>query len=239
MNESDSFKNAKKGINNKNNKAKAEESGNNGRDGYQSQPSSCHDFFLDAGEADCQECELESRFNCHPTAEDYRFYRLNLLPTIITGLLGMAGASVILKTWLPLIILAAACFIFWGLGLEVRLLCAHCPHYNKEGDRLKCWALRNYPKRWEYRPGPLSRVERALIWLMYVIITGIPLISMAAGAGIVISNYQDYSFPALLGTAGLLIAFIFSGAHMLMVKKRVFCSRCANFYCRLNEAPPL
>ncbi len=210
----------------------------NESDRHDSQPSNCHDFYLDAEETDCQSCELQSSFNCHPTAEDHNFYRFNLLPTIITGLLGMAGALVILKNWLPLIIVAAASFIFWGLGLEVRLLCTHCPYYGKEGDRLKCWALRKYPKRWKYRPGPLSRAERALIWLMYAVIAGIPLLTMASGAGIVILNYQDYSFLALLGTAGLLIAYIFSGVHMLMVKKRVFCSKCANIYCLLNEAPP-
>ena len=34
--------------------------------------------------------------------------------------------------------------------IEPRLLCSHCPYYEKEGKVLKCWALRGMPKLWKY-----------------------------------------------------------------------------------------
>ncbi len=64
--------------------------------------------------------------------------------------------------------------LYWLLGLiglivlyfgfvEIRMMCSHCPHYAEpELKSLKCWANYGSIKLWKYRPGPMSKIEKAI-----------------------------------------------------------------------------
>ena len=187
----------------------------------------------------CDGADLNQQLNLNPDSGYHRFYWLNLMPVLFAGLWGLAIASLVLGTWLPFLAALLAVFIFWGLGLETRLQCSHCPHYDAgKGGKISCWALRGYPKLWEYRPGDLNSAERIILFLCYGIIFGLPLISMIAGLVVISMNFSQYTLISFLGLAGILLAFCLSSLHMLMVKRRVFCSRCLNFTCNLNNVPP-
>ena len=165
----------------------------------------------------------------------HRFYWLNLLPTIISGLFGVGVSSLVLQHWFPMLASLGACFIFWGLGLETRLQCSHCPHYDESEDKIECWALKGYPKLWEYRPGNLNKKERVILFFCYGLVVGIPLLSMFYSIIFILINFTDFSLALLAGLLGLLLVFIVSGIHMLKVKREIFCRECLNFTCNLNK----
>ena len=196
-------------------------------------------FSSPAENSPCDDYELKQHLNFNPDSRDHRFYWLNLIPVVFTGLWGLAIASLVLGTWLPFLGAMLMVFVFWGLGLETRLQCSHCPHYEaSKGGKISCWALRGYPKLWEYRPGDLTSAERIILFLCYGIIFGLPLASMIAGLVVISMNFSQYTLISFLGLAGIFLAFCLSSLHMLMVKRRVFCSRCLNFTCNLNNVPP-
>ncbi len=188
--------------------------------------------------AKCQSCIIEGKLHCRPNKKQTYFYWLNLIPTIFTGVFGLILASIIvLEIMWPVIITGLAAFIFWGLGLETKLLCSRCPYYGSSQNKISCWALRGYPRLWEYVSRPLSRGERFLLRFIYALIVIVGAGTMLRAVLYMIRNMETFGSIAIMGQSGVLIAFILSGINLLNVKKKVFCSKCANFYCALNSVP--
>jgi hypothetical protein len=100
---------------------------------------------------------------------------------------------------------------FFGFA-EIRVMCAHCPHYAEAGRTLGCWANHGSPKLWKYRPGPMSAFEKRIFWAGLALIWGYPLPSLFNGA-------QWF----------LLILYILTNAGFFMMLKLFLCSRCMNF----------
>jgi len=102
--------------------------------------------------------------------------------------------------------------------LEIRVMCSHCPHYAEAGSSLQCWANYGSPKLWKYRPGPMSRVERALFLGGLGAVWGYPLIFLLAGT-------QWF----------LLAVYALTSAGFFATLKTYLCSQCMNFACPLNS----
>ncbi len=184
----------------------------------------------------CQTCRIKDEVHFCSGKNENKFYWLNLTPTVFTGLSGLIIASIfILNIIWPLVITAAVILIFWGLGLETKLLCSRCPNYGNSQNKISCWALKGYPRLWKYDPRPLSIKERLLLRSVYAFI-------ILAVAGTILwsilylrSNLAVYGLIALFSQSVILISFILSGINMLIAKKKIFCSKCANIYCALNS----
>ncbi|NHJ05550.1 MAG: hypothetical protein EAX90_12050 [Candidatus Heimdallarchaeota archaeon] len=120
--------------------------------------------------------------------------------------------------------------------IEPRLLCSHCPYYEKEGKFLKCWALRGMPKLWKYRPEPISRWEKFLMFILGGFIDLFPFVG--AIWGIVVfaldpSTYLHFGVTLIIIT-GLFTILVIVFGEILMSKN---CKRCPNFSCGMNKVP--
>lgn len=69
---------------------------------------------------------------------------------------------------------------FFGF-IEIRVMCSHCPHYAESPTSLKCWANYGSPKLWQYRPGPMSLVEKAVFFIGFAIVWGYPALLLMTG----------------------------------------------------------
>jgi len=120
--------------------------------------------------------------------------------------------------------------------IEPRLLCSHCPFYEKEGKFLKCWALRGMPKLWKYRPGPMAKWEKYLMLAFGSFIDLFPFVGGIWGIVQFARNptVQVFAGVAIIATTAVftVVAVIFG--QMLMGKH---CKRCANFSCGMNKTP--
>lgn len=161
--------------------------------------------------AGCQACRLQGRVHCHFNLLDFAKFIAAVLPCFLVGALGIRRmGSDLLLPWV------AICVFFFGF-VEIRVLCSHCPHYAEPGSFLRCWANRGSPKLWKYRPGPLSRTERFILFGGFAAIWGYPFVILLLGK-----------------TWLLLIAFVLASVGFFVVLKRKFCSQCMNFACPLN-----
>lgn len=117
--------------------------------------------------------------------------------------------------------LAPGWLIFFPLyfgGLEIRVMCSHCPHYAEPGKSLKCWANYGSPKLWCYRPGPMSAAENILFFAGFAVLFGIPLVFL------------------ILGPAWFLLALHFvTLAAFRSTITGFLCSQCMNFACPRNR----
>jgi hypothetical protein len=177
-------------------------------------------FFLDpslplstCSAASCQDCRLQTRLQCHFHGKDLaRFLGIAFLPFALGGI-GLARWN----AWL-LIPWAAIIFGYFGL-VEIRVMCAHCPHYAQPGTHsLQCWANYGSPKLWKYRPGPMSALEKIVFFAGLALIAGFPL------AGLLASRQWL-----------LLALFAVTLVGMASLMNRRMCARCMNFACPLNR----
>lgn len=177
-------------------------------------------FFLDPDKPlstcsaeDCRGCPVHGRLECHFGFRGLvRFFVLALLPFIIGG----AGIARI-NGWLLIPWIAVS--LGFLLLIEIRVMCSHCPHYAEPGTRtLQCWANYGAPKLWAYRPGPMSRVEKAIFFGGLLPIAGYPLAFLLAG--------RQWLLLALFAASVL-------GLGSLLL--RTMCRRCMNFACPFNR----
>jgi hypothetical protein len=134
-----------------------------------------------------------------------------VLPAVIGVVRG--GYGLVLLGWL------AYWLIFFELW-EIRILCSHCPYYAERGATLHCIANYGSLKVWKYRPGPMSRSERAQLWIGLTILGGYPFPFLLLGGQVL---------WALVALWGLVMFF--------WTLRQVTCSRCVNFSCPLNSVP--
>ena len=122
------------------------------------------------------------------------------------------------------------------LVIEPRLLCSHCPFYEKEGKCLKCWALRGMPKLWKYRPGPATRTEKTIMLIFGMYIDIFPFIGSIWG---IIVFALDASNNLIAGIFLILttVLFLIVAAYFSKVLLGNACKKCTNFSCSMNKVP--
>jgi hypothetical protein len=162
--------------------------------------------------ADCAACPVQDKIHCHFCARDLIHFLLISLPGLVIGGAGVLGAGI----W-HLVLWIAIMLGFFGF-VEIRVMCAHCPHYAEEGQTLGCWANYGAPKLWKYRPGPMSLIEKLVFWAGLTVIWGYPLHALIMG---------EMWF--------LLVLYILTNAGFFMTLKMFLCARCMNFACPLNS----
>ncbi len=160
---------------------------------------------------DCAGCPVEGRIHCHFGPGDLVYFLAISLPGLLVGGAGVLAAGV----W-HLVLWIAVIVGFFGF-VEIRVMCAHCPHYAERGRTLGCWANYGAPKLWPYRPGPMSAVEKVIFFAGLAAIWGYPL-------------------PPLVtfGKWFLLVLYALTNAGFFLTLRRFLCARCMNFACPLN-----
>ncbi|MHA1953134.1 MAG: hypothetical protein ACW96U_04220, partial [Candidatus Heimdallarchaeaceae archaeon] len=116
-------------------------------------------------DSNCIECELNGELICFV---DKKFANKFTIGNILYRLLAIEifiFSGLLIGHWWMLISYVSTVLITF-LIIEPRLLCSHCPFYEKEGKCLKCWALRGMPKLWRFRPGPINGTEKTLMLIL-------------------------------------------------------------------------
>ncbi len=161
----------------------------------------------------CTDCSVARELNCHFNLKQLMKFLLFSIPPFIIGGIGInLYNSLYLIPWILFII------SYFGL-IEIRVMCSHCPHYAEPSTKsLKCWANYGSPKFWQYRPGPMSKMEKIIFIGGLVIIFFYPLIFL-----LLEENW-------LLIIMYLLLSFSFA-----LLLHKVLCPHCMNFACPLNR----
>ena len=122
--------------------------------------------------------------------------------------------------------------------LEIRFLCSHCPYYAEEGKILHCLANHGSYKFWSYRPWPLNKFEKFMMYFLIATIFYVfPLSVMGYGIGYLTVNYAEYGLIVLLGLVGITAANLISSFSFYITLKTFYCPNCVNFSCPLNTVP--
>ncbi|MFX0123400.1 MAG: hypothetical protein ACFFAE_07145 [Candidatus Hodarchaeota archaeon] len=153
----------------------------------------------------------------------YRVVALTIL--FLTGIL-------VNQLWLMPVYLVGIILIFFIL--EPRLLCSHCPFYEKKGRVLKCWALRGMPKLWSYHPEPITKAERIAMLSLGAFIDLFPLLGIGWGILEFLLNPYDNIMIGILLII-LSIIFILIMVYFSKVLLGHACQRCPNFSCAMNK----
>jgi MFS family permease len=164
-----------------------------------------------------------------------RYFVWNQVPSLVMMLLGPSLVGIITGVWWPLVAILVGTFALWGLGVETRLLCSHCPFYAAEGKTLHCLALDGFPKFWKYRPGPMSQWEKYLLSALVIFLMVGPVLVELYGTWYLWTNSFDQA--AVLGMLLVALATILTEWQFTYVIGHDFCSRCINFSCPLNRVP--
>ena len=135
--------------------------------------------------------------------------------------------------WWPLLAYALAGVAFLG-PVEMAALCRHCPHYGREGARLRCIGPNPFPKLFPYSPGPLNGLERSIVVLFSLFLLSFPSLVQAYGTVHLFVNGAGF---AHLGMAGVSLATALAALQFFCILTRHFCPRCVNLSCPLNRVP--
>ena len=84
--------------------------------------------------------------------------------------------------WIGIIVL------YFG-GVEIRVMCSHCPHYAENGLTLSCWANHGMPKLWKFKPGPMSFLEKVVFLGGFAAVWGYPIIFFIIPGSLVFTDY--------------------------------------------------
>jgi hypothetical protein len=150
---------------------------------------------------------------------------------------GIILIGVLVGIWWPLITYAVTCIALWGLGIETRILCSHCPYYAEDSKILHCQALWGSPKIWRYRPEPMNGIEKAVLILFFLFILLFPVAIEAYGIWFIATKYVVFGMVALLGMIGITLATVIAELQFIYVITHDLCSRCVNFSCPVNTVP--
>ena len=188
-------------------------------------------------ESGCIDCSLQGKLKCRLNPKDFTFFILNQIPSLVMAFFGLALIGLLTGAWWSLITYAVVCVTFWGLGLETRILCSHCPYWAKDSKTLHCWALTGSPKLWRYRPEPMNKLEKTVLVLFFSFLVLFPVFVEAYGIWLMSVNYAEFGLYALLGMIGVTLATLMAGLQFLYILVYYFCSKCVNFSCPLNRIP--
>jgi succinate-acetate transporter protein len=160
----------------------------------------------------CSGCKIADKTNCRfEPAQLLGFYLISL-PAFVIG-----GAGIRMHSQAALYVWFAILIVFF-LGIEIRVLCSHCPHYERSSFFLRCWANYGAPKLYKYRPGPMNVLEKAVLLTGFSLVWGYPAAFTAL--------QKEWTLLALY--SGLTIMFF------ILLRKNN-CIRCVNFSCPLNR----
>ena len=188
-------------------------------------------------ESNCADCNLHEKLGCRLDKKKFNFFIYNQIPSLVLSSFGLILLALMTGIWWPYIAFAVICTALWGLGIETRVLCSHCPYWAEDSKTLHCWALPGSPKIWKYRPEPMNKTEKAILSFFFTLISVIPLAGEAYGIWIMAVNYNEYGLFALLGMIGVTVATVMAGFQFSLVLLTDFCSRCVNFSCPGNSVP--
>ena len=186
-------------------------------------------------DSNCEDCDLQGDFLCtFETSFSRKFLIGNIAYRVIAlAVLFLAGV-IVNQIWLMPSYLVGIILIF-GV-FEPRLLCSHCPHYQKSGRTLKCWALQGMPKLWEYRVGPITKIEKTTMLVLGVYVDLFPIVGIVWGIIGFWNNSAEYMLEGILlsvfSLGFLVIAYIFSKLLLGYA-----CERCPNLSCAMNKTP--
>jgi len=155
---------------------------------------------------------MNNQIHCHFKLKDWIHFLLIAFPSFLLGVYGInLTCTWMLIPWLFFVV------AFFGF-IEIRVMCSHCPHYAESEKSLKCWANYGSPKLWNYKPGPMTIVEKTIFFGGFVIVWGYP-------APILIFSHQLF----------LLLVYLITTSGFFMTLKTFLCSQCMNFACPLNS----
>ncbi len=164
----------------------------------------------------CNNCDIQAKVNCKFNfTQLLKFYGISLPSFILAGLFLYNYQVTALKTWYLIIGL-------FFLVVEIRVLCSHCPHYEKSSYFLSCWANYGAPKLWRYRPGPMNILEKLILIVGFIIVWGYPL-----------------AFIILHKNWTILVFYIILTTIFFIVLRRKNYVQCINLSCPLNSVDPL
>lgn len=165
--------------------------------------------------AACEDCQAQGKLMCRFEGEDMLHFFMLFLPFALTAIAGSIRAG---YGWYLLLWLAYSLFFFFVW--EARVLCRHCPYWAGAGSMLRCHANYGVIKIWKYKPGPISKAEKAQFVVGALIWVAFPIPFMILG--------REYLLAAIAVTTAV------SGTYLL---HRNICSRCINFSCPMNSVP--
>ncbi len=174
-----------------------------------------HDLCTHRAAEECAGCELSASLMCRFEMGDLVAFLLGFLPFGIAVVAGMilGGYGWWLLGWLSI-------WVLFFFVVEGRVLCSHCPFWAEEGWVLHCHANYGVIKFWKFRPGPMSRLEKALF-----------------GAGTAVFGLYPIVFM-ILGGQWLLLAIALTAIPGFALNiRRNACVRCINFSCPVNAVP--
>jgi hypothetical protein len=144
------------------------------------------------------------------TFTDFLFYVCLMAVPLLIALLAIGRHSL---GWVSVYVIVSG-----GMAaLAMKYFCTRCPHYTREGKRLRCIFFWNFPKLFEPRPGPLNMTDKLVLYLAPAVVMLFPL-------------------PWLFREPGLLIVFLLSTAGFAAAIRRHECIRCIYFNCPMNQA---
>ncbi len=163
----------------------------------------------------CNNCNIQAKVNCKfNPAQLLKFYVISLPSFILAGIFLYSYQITAFKMWLLIIGL-------FFLVVEIRVLCSHCPHYEKSSFFLNCWANYGAPKLWKYRPGPMNMLEKFILILGFIIVWGYPIIYI-----ILLKNWL------------ILVFYLILTAMFFIVLHTKNCVQFINLSCPLNSVDP-
>lgn len=165
--------------------------------------------------SECEGCPLGERLKCRFRRGDLLHFMAMFGGFVFPVVIGVIGGGY--GWWL------LGWFAFWMLFFqiwEIRILCSHCPYYAEEGHTLHCIANYGSLKLWKYHPEPMSKSEKAQLFVGFAILVGYPFPLLLLG------RQWAFAFLAAWG------AFLF-----FWTLHKYTCSRCVNFSCPLNSVP--
>ncbi|MCG3220307.1 MAG: hypothetical protein H7641_02910 [Candidatus Heimdallarchaeota archaeon] len=186
-------------------------------------------------DSNCNDCELNGKLICFV---DKKFANKFTIGNILYRLLAIEifiFSGLLIGHWWMLISYVSTVLITF-LIIEPRLLCSHCPFYEREGKCLKCWALRGMPKLWRYRPEPINRTEKTFMLILGSFIDLFPFLGSIWG---IVYFFMNIEGNIVLGV-GILIStvlFLIVAGYFSKVLLGFACKKCANFSCAMNKVP--
>ena len=185
--------------------------------------------------SNCIECELNGELICFVDKKFANQFTIGNITYRVLAIMIFILSGLLIGHWWMLISYVSILLLTFVI-IEPRLLCSHCPFYEKEGKCLKCWALRGMPKLWKYRPEPISRTEKTIMLVFGTYIDLFPFVGMIWG--IIHFGYNvDENLVKGIGLVITSVLFLVVVAYFSKVLLGNNCKKCANFSCAMNKVP--
>ena len=186
-------------------------------------------------ESECEGCNLNSYLGCRYSKRDFWFFTLNQIPVTVMALFSLVFMGLLAGLWWALIVYVISALVFFGLGLETRILCSHCPYWTNDSKLLNCWAYPNTYKFWRYRPEPMNSIEKFLLVLFFAFFGFFPVAMTSYGIWLIATSPSLINLFSLLGIIGITVGTLLAAIQFFYILRFYFCSKCVNFSCPFNR----